>query len=144
MSSRLNLCVSIPNIIQGYKVTRHKRLLCATLGSARLHSPAVIATLPIAVFTVPVMTLTHSRAWTRAWGSWRLGASNALLILWLEVGETLEEEGKFSDYLFNSSPAAGDSRFVNLPAAQESGSEGRPADPSGEKWLAGTGPAAFG
>ena len=36
------------------------------------------------------------------------------------------------------------SPFVALPAAQEVGSEERPAAPSGERWLAGTGPAACG
>lgn len=42
---------------------------------------AVVATLPIAVFTVPVVARSHSGAWTRARGSWRLGTPNALLIL---------------------------------------------------------------
>lgn len=42
---------------------------------------AVVATLPIAVFTVPVVALSHSRSWTRARSSWRLGTPNTLLIL---------------------------------------------------------------
>lgn len=42
---------------------------------------AVVATLPIAVFIVPIMGLSHSRAWTRARSSWRLGTPNALLVL---------------------------------------------------------------
>ena len=50
------------------------------------------ATLPIAVFTVPVMGLRTPRAGAWSWGPWRLRSPNTLLVLRLEVGETLEGE----------------------------------------------------
>lgn len=108
------------------------------------HWPAVVATLPIAVFTVPVMGLSHSRPWTRPRGSWRLGSPNALLILWLEVRKTLEKNEliKTLKYkLFHSSTCVS---CVRIPAAQVVGSEERPGAPSGERWLAEIGPAACG
>lgn len=52
----------------------------------------MVATLPIAVFAVPVVALSHSRTWAGTGASWRLGTPDALLVFRLQVGEPLRKE----------------------------------------------------